>query len=263
LLAANNLSDVANAATARGNLGLTIGLDVQPYNAGTIIKTDSIALYAQRRARTLLSLTKPPETLYDSMAALPGDLASVWLRDLGSNGLITRVTGTGLARLDTSATASSFCNIAASGNPETFVGSWAPDPNSGASYALFVFRLATAVDAQTKALMGYVQGSGATVGIGVLGSASTSNFRLYSGGSGAASSIAIDTNFHIAEVWTTGTGTVFGAIDGETPISFSLGAFAGIFPWTSISNGTTAATRKLDLDTAVYLVPSSFMGTWV
>jgi len=263
LLAANNLSDVANAATARGNLGLTIGLDVQPFNAGIMLKTDSIALYAARRARALLSLTKPPETLYDSMAALPGDLASVWTRDLGSNGTLTRVTGTGLARLDTSGTASSSAAIAASGNPETFVGSWAPDPNSGTSYALFVFRVPSGVDAQTKVLMGYVQGSGATVGIGINGAASTSNFRLYSGGSGVASAIAIDTNFHIAEVWTTGSGTMFGAIDGETPVSFSMGAFSPVFPWCSVTNGTTAASRKLDLDTAVYLVPSSFIGTWI
>lgn len=34
LLAANNLSDVASAATSRTNLGIAIGTDVQPYDAG-------------------------------------------------------------------------------------------------------------------------------------------------------------------------------------------------------------------------------------
>lgn len=40
LLASNNLSDVANASTSRDNLGLTIGTDVQVYDATNVVDAD-------------------------------------------------------------------------------------------------------------------------------------------------------------------------------------------------------------------------------
>jgi len=46
LASANNLSDVANASTARSNLGLEIGVDVQAYDA-TILKSADIGVTVQ------------------------------------------------------------------------------------------------------------------------------------------------------------------------------------------------------------------------
>lgn len=56
LSSANNLSDVANAATARTNLGLAIGTNVQAYDADTA-KTDVAQTYTAAQRGTVSALT--------------------------------------------------------------------------------------------------------------------------------------------------------------------------------------------------------------
>lgn len=56
LLAANNLSDLANAAAARDNLGVEIGVDVQPYDADTaFLDVDQLWTGAQRATASALT----------------------------------------------------------------------------------------------------------------------------------------------------------------------------------------------------------------
>lgn len=104
LLAANNLSDLANAGTARGNLGVAIGTNVQAYNAnlgyfsGLTAATDKLAYFSSDSSMTTTDFTGIARTFLAQTTQ--ADMRGTGL-GLGSAAVLDHGTSNGnLVRLD-------------------------------------------------------------------------------------------------------------------------------------------------------------------
>ncbi len=222
--------------------------------------------FALARARKLGVFTSAPTVFEDPFTDKVGNNASKWRTALTGTGAVSVLTSAsgGVCRLDTGATASSL--VVSSLGTGTDIPGVIPDtgPAGARWYMFWVFRVPTTVDNKAG---GYIEitksAAGATNSIyfGVDGQfVSTTKFMIEDNSTSATSTISIDTNWHYAEVWQTGTARVINfAFDGEPALSYASTADLGGpgVPRLVSSNGTTAASRQLDTDHFVMLMPGN------
>ncbi len=222
--------------------------------------------FALARAKALSVFTSAPTVFEDPFTEKIGANASQWKSTPVGSGVVSILTDVpgGVARLDTGATASSFSQAFLGAG--TDLPSVLPDITAGARwYLLWSFRIPTTINGQaaaylviSKAAAGgtndiYIGADGPFVG--------TTKFMVEDDiVAGVTSSVNINTGWNYVEAWQVGTAReIKFAFNGETPLTFTAGADIGgqAKIYIAVSNGTTAATQKLDLDHLVVLMPGN------
>lgn len=221
--------------------------------------------FASVRARQLGVFTSPGTVFDEEFTMKPGVSPSRWKTSLvtsGSVSILNNIPG-GVMRLDSGASASSSA-FASVGNG-TDVPSMISDPGTGSTwYMLWIFRIATAIDAQTIANMQFDRASGVDTDALYFGAdgqfVSTTKFMAETNTVSTQSSISIDTNWHYLEAWQIATARVINfGFDGEAPkvltMTSNIGSAAR--PGINVTNGTTAASRQIDTDHFTLIMPGN------
>lgn len=226
--------------------------------------------FALKRARQLGVFLSAPQVFEDNFLNVPGDAGSQFqtITQIGAAGT---VTGTGAAggviRLDSTAAASKGVLVQpgkATGTKPTMI----PDPTASGSrwYLLWVFSIASTFDAQTVCTLNMLTaaGTGNELFIGFDGqfSGSTTNFMVEDNSSATISTITPGSagTWHYLEAWQTGvTKVVNFSFDSEPAKSLTMttNSSAPVVIQFEAANGTTAASRQLDVDHVVVLMPGN------
>lgn len=182
-----------------------------------------------------------------------GAAAGVYTSFASGSGTLAPSVNTIGGRSDVSsgATANSFYILAT--QPTLF-----GPPASNRLYFGARVAVTTAIDAQTFAITGLqVSGFGADVAIGVCGSNSTTNFVLqYDSldclGTFLSTGQAINTSFHVFELWTVADGKYHAAVDGieisGSPVTPASPPATQLKMMADVRNGTTATNRNMQID---------------
>lgn len=173
-----------------------------------------------------------------------------WLAGLVGSASVTSPSGLrgGIFRFSTGATANSLVNYRSGGNIIN-------GPRAERWAQIWRCRVQTAIDAQTIAAVGIWGETGnLTAAFGVFGAQSTVNFQLQFDGTlnttFVSTGLAIDTNFHVIELYGRSDNIIRLKIDGGAEISGTASVLGAdqYNPYATIRNGTTATNRNLDCD---------------
>lgn len=207
------------------------------------------------RALSFLSLAASDATVgefFDDFVVL-GNAAAIYnwtpgVAGSGSVSCLTAAVGGGQPTLSTGATGGSArdCNgsIGVVANVST-----------GKAYVAFRFKIGTAVDAAALLGAGFDNAAdNKTIQVGFFGPLNAANFVLQYDGFNAGSSVdlgvAVDTNYHVAEVYVKGDGKCYGRIDGGAEFSATMASAPADYvkAYICCRNGATAANRTLIVD---------------
>jgi hypothetical protein len=115
LATANNLSDLANAGTARTNLGLAIGTDVQAFDATIVVDADigvSVQAYDADTAKTDVAQTFTAKQTFSGSSSV----ASMKTSNIAEVDTIAATAATGVINYDVATQSVLFYTTDASGN---------------------------------------------------------------------------------------------------------------------------------------------------
>lgn len=175
----------------------------------------------------------------------------------GAYAAVVASTGGGVSRLTSAATANSTETIFNSGGQ-------LPQISTGRGCFAYRFRITTTPDAQTTAAVGALNAAAAkTVAVGAFGASSTANFVIqydaFLATTFLSTGVALNTNFHIVEIYFRADDKVRVIFDGRPELSASMAAEAtdAYAMYMTARNGTTAAAQTLDIDWALVVAPRS------
>jgi hypothetical protein len=222
--------------------------------ANNIVTFDTTMTKYVQRGQSRAGLSRDVAVFWEDFVITTGASAAPgWTVSLGGSASFSELvnnTKGGVGVLASGATASTLGQLLSNSNA---VG----PTNTDRWYVAFRMAVTTAIDNQTKAAVGLqdVSGSAHTLLCGVFGPSSTANYVCqFDGdktGTFVSTGFAIDTNFHVFEVYGQADAKLRVRVDGGAEavsgtMSFNMatGNDANII----ITNGTTAANRSMSVD---------------
>lgn len=218
--------------------------------------TASLVIQGRARAKAAGAMGNPRNIAWDfdefmhtaGGTTVPMGWASSFVSS-GTGALNATDESAGVEQLNSGATASSTAAIFT--NAATIL-----RMDTAPFYFACRFKVTSAVDAQTTIFCGTQAISGSkTVAVGVFGASSTANYVLqYDGivtGSFLSLGVAIDTAYHIFEVWGTGDGKLHVSIDfgaDKGPVTQASAPTVASYMLLQVQNGTTATARTARYD---------------
>jgi hypothetical protein len=224
--------------------------------------TQTVEQYYTNQGYGLLGLTAPASVFFDDfiMPSLTGGVlprGTIVTSGAGSS-LVIKSGGQHVA-LATKGAASGYSYLYTSlaSNKNSISGGW----NTQKCYAAAKIAFTSAINNVVQGGIGCVDG-GSTDAIffGVNGPISTTHFVLHAGTNNLTTTVAIDTNPHVFEVYSDGAGNIYGRIDGVAVGSAAFGGAwgtAGGTFWPIFLYSSDANARTLEEQWYLFMVENT------